>query len=424
MTLAQPHGRGAVGRAPDVASLRPAGCGRPRQAAARPLIGWEISGAAHPTPRPPAGVLVIVLKVTTAPRTLSIDLGPRSYPIHIGVGLLADRPRFEAALPAGPLLLVSNETVAPLYLGRVRQTLAGRRISECVLPDGERHKTLATLARVYDALAAGRVSRDGAVLALGGGVVGDIAGFAAATWQRGIAVAQLPTTLLAQVDSSVGGKTAVNHPAGKNLIGAFHQPCVVIADLDTLATLPERELRAGLAEVIKYGLIRDPPFLAWLERELPRLLGRDPEALAEAIERSCAIKAALVMLDEREGGPRALLNLGHTFGHAIEAATGYGEWLHGEAVAIGLVLAAETSRRLGWLTAADVARVRELLKRAGLPVAAPRIGIERTRELIALDKKVRAGQVRLVLLRRLGEAVLSADYDRAAFESVLESEFA
>jgi 3-dehydroquinate synthase len=362
--------------------------------------------------------------VTIAARTLTIDLGSRSYPIHIGAGLLGDRARLEAELPDGPLLVVSNDAIAPRYLPRVRAALAGRTLHECVLPDGERYKTLATLAGVYDALAAGRVHRDGAVLALGGGVVGDIAGFAAATWQRGIAVAQLPTTLLAQVDSSVGGKTAVNHPAGKNLIGAFHQPRVVVADLDTLATLPERELKAGLAEVIKYGLVRDLGFLDWLERELPRLLRREPEALAEAVARSCAIKAEIVSLDEREGGLRALLNLGHTFGHAIEAATGYGEWLHGEAVAVGLVLAAETSRRLGWLAAADVQRVRELVLRAGLPARAPRIGVERTRELMALDKKVLAGQVRLVLLKRLGEAVVSADYDRAALAAVLEAEVA
>ncbi len=362
--------------------------------------------------------------MTHASRTLRIDLGDRSYPIHIGAGLLADRARLEAGLPAGPLLVVSNETVAPRYLPRLRAALAGRELRECVLPDGERYKTQATLARVYDALAAGRVSRDGAVIALGGGVVGDIAGFAAATWQRGIAVAQLPTTLLAQVDSSVGGKTAVNHPAGKNLIGAFHQPCVVIADLDSLATLPERELKSGLAEVIKYGLIRDAGFLDWLERELPRLLRRDPEVLAEAVARSCAIKAELVSLDERESGPRALLNLGHTFGHAIEAATGYGEWLHGEAVAVGLVLAAETSRRLGWLAAADVLRVRELVLRAGLPAKAPRIGAERALELMALDKKVLAGRVRLVLLKRLGEAVVSGDYDPSVLEAVLEAEVA
>ncbi|HXQ30970.1 MAG TPA: 3-dehydroquinate synthase [Steroidobacteraceae bacterium] len=358
------------------------------------------------------------------PITLAIDLGPRSYPIHIGAGLLTDRRRLEAELPAGPLLVVSNTAVAPLYLPRLTAALAGRQLAECVLPDGEAWKTLQTLARVYDRLAAARVNRDGAVLALGGGVVGDIAGFAAATWQRGIAYAQLPTTLLAQVDSSVGGKTGVNHPAGKNLIGAFHQPNVVIADLDTLATLPDRELRAGLAEVIKYGLIRDRGFLDWIERELARLLRRDTDALAEAVRRCCVIKAEIVALDERESGPRALLNLGHTFGHAIEAAAGYGEWLHGEAIAIGMVLAAETSARLGWLDRAAVTRVRELLGRAGLPVSAPRIGVERARELMAFDKKVLGGKVRLVLLKSLGEAILTGDYDPRALEAVLEAEVA
>jgi 3-dehydroquinate synthase len=354
--------------------------------------------------------------------TLSIELGAARYPIHIGAGLLAERTPLEPALPAGPLLVVSNETVAPLYLPRLRAALTGRTLAACVLPDGERYKTLATLAQVYDALAAARVSRDGAVLALGGGVVGDLAGFAAATWQRGIACAQLPTTLLAQVDSAVGGKTAVNHPAGKNLIGAFHQPCVVLADTDTLATLPPRQLRAGIAELIKYGLLADAALLAWLERELDRLLACDARALAEAVARACAIKARIVALDEREQGPRALLNLGHTFAHAIEAATGYEEWLHGEAVAVGLVLAAELSARHGWLARADVARVRELVARAGLPLAAPRIGAARARELMDLDKKVRGGRLRLVLLRRLGEAVVSVDYEPAALVAVLEAE--
>lgn len=354
--------------------------------------------------------------------SLDIDLGDRRYPIHIGAGLLADASRLEAALPRGPLLVVSNDTVAPLYLPRLRAAFGGRPLAECVLADGERYKTLAALERVYDALAAARVNRDGAVLALGGGVVGDIAGFAAATWQRGVAVAQLPTTLLAQVDSSVGGKTAVNHPAGKNLIGAFHQPSVVLADLATLDTLPDRELRAGLAEVIKYGLIGDLEFLAWLETAMPRLLARDREALATAIERSCRNKARLVALDERESGPRALLNFGHTFGHAIETAAGYGEWLHGEAVAMGMALAAGMSARLGWISQADVARVRAVLTAAGLPLAAPRIGVARARELMALDKKVQAGRVRLVLLRALGEAVVTADYDGVALEATLEAE--
>jgi 3-dehydroquinate synthase len=361
--------------------------------------------------------------VTDDLRTLTIDLGTRSYPIHIGVGLLDRRALLEAALPAGPLMIVTNETVAPLYLPRLQAMLVGRTLAACVLPDGETHKNLVTLGRIYDALAAARINRDGAVIALGGGVVGDMAGFAAATWQRGVAVAQLPTTLLAQVDSSVGGKTAVNHLAGKNLIGAFHQPNVVIADPGTLSTLPDRELRAGLAEVMKYGLIRDTGFLDWLETVLPRLLAKDPEALATAIERSCAIKAELVALDERETGPRALLNLGHTFGHAIEAAVGYGEWLHGEAVATGFVLAAETSCRVGWLDAVAVARVRDLVARAGLPVTPPRIGAERARALMSLDKKVLAGRVRLVLLRALGDAVVTADYDDAALEAVLTAQF-
>jgi len=367
------------------------------------------------------GVLVIVAAVTAA-TTLDIDLGDRRYPIHIGAGLLSTPTLLETALPRGPLLVVTNETVAPLYLPRLRSAFAGRGFAECVLPDGERHKTLATLGRVYDALAAARINRDGAVLALGGGVVGDMAGFAAATWQRGVAVAQLPTTLLAQVDSSVGGKTAVNHLAGKNLIGAFHQPAVVIADLETLDTLPDRELRAGLAEVIKYGLIADRAFLDWLENAMPKLLSRDREALATAIERSCRSKARLVALDERENGPRALLNFGHTFGHAIEAAAGYGQWLHGEAVAMGMVMAAEMSARQGWLNAADVARLRAVLARAGLPLAAPRIGVARARELMALDKKVQGGRVRLVLLKSLGEAVVTAEYDAGALDATLAAE--
>jgi 3-dehydroquinate synthase len=367
-------------------------------------------------------VLVIVPRMSDAVLTLPIDFGPRSYPIHVGEGLLADRARLAAALPPGRLLVVTNTTVAPLYLATLQGALAEREAGTCILPDGEAYKTLATLGAVYDALAAARVNRDGAVLALGGGVVGDLAGFAAATWQRGIDCVQLPTTLLAQVDSSVGGKTAVNHPAGKNLVGAFHQPRAVLADLATLATLPARELRAGLAEVIKYGLIRDPGFLAWLEEALPGLLAREPAVLGAAVRRSCAIKAAIVEEDERETGPRALLNLGHTFGHVIEAAEGYGTWLHGEAVAIGMVLAARFSARLGWLAAADVLRVERLLARAGLPVSAPRIGVARARALMALDKKVQGGRVRLVLLRALGRAEVSADYDPGALEALLEAE--
>jgi len=318
------------------------------------------------------------------------------------------------------LVIVTNQTVAPLYLGPLQGTLGHRSCTVCVLPDGERYKTQATLGQVYDALAAAKMSRDGAVIALGGGVIGDIAGFAAATWARGIDVLQVPTTLLAQVDSSVGGKTAVNHPAGKNLIGAFHQPVAVMADLSTLSTLPERELKAGLAEVIKYGLIHDARFLEWLDGSLPLLLARDPGALAYAVRRSCEIKAEIVSLDEREVGPRALLNFGHTFGHAIEAAAGYGTWLHGEAGATGMLLAAQMSAQLGFISAHEVDRLRNLLTRAGLPIEAPRMGVARALELMALDKKVLAGRVRLVLLKQIGSAMVSADYDPAVLHAVLQ----
>jgi 3-dehydroquinate synthase len=350
---------------------------------------------------------------------LTIDLGARSYPILIGPGLLGPRGPLVDLLGERDVFIVSNETVAPLWLPRLAGTLAGRRTAQHLLPDGEQHKTMATLEGVLDALVAARFNRDCAVLALGGGVVGDIAGFAAACYQRGVDFVQLPTTLLAQVDSSVGGKTGVNHPGGKNLLGAFHQPIAVLADTDTLGTLPDRELRAGLAEVIKYGLIGDAPFLDWLEANMGALLARDAGALACAIRRSCAAKAAIVALDERESGPRALLNFGHTFGHAIEAASGFGAWLHGEAVAAGMVMAAELSQQLGWLAAADAARVRALVASAGLPVDPPRLGRRRMLELMRMDKKVRHGQLRLVLLRRLGEAVLTADYAGEALDALL-----
>jgi len=351
--------------------------------------------------------------------SFNIDLGARSYPIHIGAGLLGQPGLLEPCLPGGDLMLVSNDTVMPLWGERLMTALAGRRVAHCVLPDGEAHKTLATLGRVLDALVEARMNRDCAVLALGGGVVGDIAGFAAACYQRGVAYAQLPTTLLAQVDSSVGGKTGVNHPGGKNLIGAFHQPVAVIADTDTLGTLPDRELRAGVAEVIKYGLISDAAFFDWLEDNIGRLLAREPQALGYAIRRSCETKAAIVARDEREQGERALLNFGHTFGHAIEAGAGYGAWLHGEAVGVGMLLAAQLSQRIGKLPATDVDRLRDLLLRAGLPVEPPRLGAARALELMRMDKKVRAGQVRLVLLERLGAAVFTADYPADALESLL-----
>ncbi len=351
---------------------------------------------------------------------LDIDLGARSYPILIGPGLLGDAGLLSRCIRARDVMLVSNVTVAPLWGARLRDGLAGFRVAECILPDGEQHKTLPTASRVLDALVEARMNRDCAVLALGGGVVGDIAGFAAACYQRGVDFVQLPTTLLAQVDSSVGGKTGVDHAGGKNLIGAFHQPVAVIADTDTLGTLPDRELAAGLAEVIKYGLIADEPFLAWIESNLDRLLARDAGALAEAIRRSCECKAAIVSRDEFEQGERALLNLGHTFGHAIETGAGYGQWLHGEAVAAGMAMAAEMSRRLGWLDAADVARVRGLLARAGLPVDPPRLGRERMLGLMRMDKKVKAGRIRLVLLERIGRAACTADYPDAALAGVLD----
>ena len=354
---------------------------------------------------------------------LSIELGSRSYPIFIGEGLLAERELLARHLDARRLLVVTNATVAALHLDTLRQGLAGAQIAIETLPDGERFKSLATFTRLLDALVEARVGRDGAILALGGGVIGDIAGFAAACYQRGIAHIQMPTTLLAQVDSAVGGKTGVNHPAGKNLVGAFHQPRCVISDTGTLRTLPDRELRAGLAEVIKYGLISDLQFLEWLETNLEGLLQREPGALEHAIRRSCEIKAGIVSKDEREQGVRAVLNLGHTFGHAIETATGYGDWLHGEAVAAGMLMAATLSARLGWLTTADVERVRALLQRAGLALAPPAIGSARALAHMQRDKKVRDGRVRLVLLKRLGTAALSEDYDPAALQSVIGESF-
>ena len=354
---------------------------------------------------------------------LGIDLGERAYPILVGPGLLDDAALLGELVTARDVLIVTNTTVGPLYLGRLERALAGKRLGAVVLPDGEQYKTLDTLARVFDALVERRMNRDACVAALGGGVVGDLAGFAAACYQRGVDYVQVPTTLLAQVDSSVGGKTGVNHPGGKNLIGAFHQPRAVVADTTTLGTLPPRELRAGLAEVIKYGLVADAGFLDWIEAHLEALLGLEAGALAHAIRRCCEIKAAIVADDEREHGRRALLNLGHTFGHAIETATGYGEWLHGEAVGAGMLMAADLSCRLGWLRHEDVERVRALLARAGLPVAAPPIGAVRALELMGMDKKVLAGRLRLVLMRSLGEGVVEGDYPADALQATLAAHF-
>jgi 3-dehydroquinate synthase len=358
---------------------------------------------------------------------LRIDLGARSYPIFIGDGLLSRADLVAGALAGkadgDTFAVVTNTKVGPLYLDSVKRALAGKRVFDVVVPDGEAFKTLATIERILDALAGERMNRDGVVIALGGGVVGDMAGFAAACYQRGVAYVQMPTTLLAQVDSSVGGKTGVNHPAGKNLIGAFHQPVCVIADTATLLTLPERELRAGLAEVIKHGMLADLEFFQWIEGQIERLLSREPDALAHAIRRSCEIKARIVGLDERERGVRALLNLGHTFGHAIEAATGYVGWLHGEAVATGLLIASDMSHRLGWISRSEFERVHALLQKAGLAREAPRIGVARALQLIGMDKKVRADKIRLVLMKPLGHALVTPECPAETLRSVLTAYF-
>ena len=345
---------------------------------------------------------------TMATQTLNVSLGDRSYPILIGKGLIDDGACFRPYLSGTRAALVTNPVVAGHYGMRVRRALeqAGVDVIDVVLPDGEVHKTWQTLQLVFDALLAARSDRNTTIVALGGGVIGDIAGLAAAVYQRGVPFIQVPTTLLAQVDSSVGGKTAVNHPLGKNMIGAFYQPRAVIADVDTLATLPARELRAGLAEVIKHGLILDSTFTAWLEHNIGALLAGEPAALVHAVARSCAIKAEIVAADERETGVRALLNFGHTFGHAIEAGMGYGEWLHGEAVAAGMVMAAELSVRAGMLTATELARLRDLLGRAGLPVTGPALPIDRYLELMAVDKKADRSQIRFILLEAIGRAVI------------------
>jgi 3-dehydroquinate synthase len=339
-------------------------------------------------------------------RTLTVALGERSYPIHIGPGLLERPELIVERLPQKRAAIVSNETVAPLYLESVESRLhaAGVDTVRIILPDGEDHKNWRTLNTILDALLENRCERRTTIIALGGGVVGDIAGFAAAVYQRGVPFVQVPTTLLAQVDSAVGGKTAINHPLGKNMIGAFYQPRVVLADTDTLSTLPPRELSAGLAETIKYGFICDAAFLDWLEGHMDALLAREAEALGYAIERSCANKAQIVGADEHEGGVRMLLNFGHTFGHAIETATGYGTWLHGEAVGMGMVLAARLSEQLGYIDAADVERVERLLERARVPVRAPDLGAREYIDLMGHDKKVQGGRLKFILLRSLGDA--------------------
>ncbi|MBI1174223.1 MAG: 3-dehydroquinate synthase [Sideroxydans sp.] len=342
-------------------------------------------------------------------QTLTVGLDERSYPIHIARGLLSRAELLLPYLPQKRAAIVTNTTVAPLYLEQLQTELQDNGVSivPIILPDGEEYKNAATLNLIYDALLAHRCERTTPLIALGGGVIGDMTGFAAATYLRGVPFIQVPTTLLSQVDSSVGGKTGINHPLGKNMVGAFYQPQVVLADVATLDTLPDRELRAGIAEVIKYGLIRDLPFFGWLEQNMGKLLARDADALQYAIARSCQNKAEVVAADERESGERALLNLGHTFGHAIENGMGYGVWLHGEAVATGAIMATDLSQRLGWLGASDVARIRSLFEQAGLSTAAPALGADRYLQLMGLDKKVVGGKMRFVLLKAIGRAVVS-----------------
>lgn len=355
--------------------------------------------------------------------SLKVNLGERSYPICIGHNLLEQSELLTQHIPGNSALIVSNETVAPLYMDAVEKSLSDIRFKTLILPDGEEHKNLNVLNSIYDTLLENHLDRNTTLIALGGGVIGDITGFAAATYQRGVHLIQIPTTLLSQVDSSVGGKTAVNHPIGKNMIGAFYQPRAVIADTNTLNTLEERQLSSGLAEVIKYGLIRDISFLEWLESNIGKLLDRDPAALAYAIERSCRNKAEVVAADERESGQRALLNLGHTFGHAIETGMGYGVWLHGEAIASGMVMAARLSNKLGWISENDVSRVIDILERANLPITAPeQMSADKFIELMSLDKKVSDGVLKLVLYKSMGNAVISKDYTDAILrETIAES---
>ncbi|HET7314876.1 3-dehydroquinate synthase [Salinisphaera sp.] len=351
-----------------------------------------------------------------AARSLRVELGSRAYDILIGPGLIGRGASYDGALRGRRVLIITNETVAPHYREPVETALAqsGHEVDTLILADGEVHKTLASIDTIAEHMLSSGYGRDTTVVALGGGVIGDLAGFAAAIYQRGVDFVQVPTTLLAQVDSSVGGKTGVNHPLGKNMIGAFHQPKRVLADVDVLATLPQREFAAGMAEVIKYGLIRDAGFFDWLEAHMADINARDPELVAEVIRRSCANKAEVVVADEREAGERALLNLGHTFGHALEAELGYGAWLHGEAVAAGMCMAADTSKRLGWLNSAQVERIEAVIAAAGLPIAPPeQTSAARILELMRRDKKVTAGTLRLVLLTDIGRAIIHEDLGAA-----------
>jgi 3-dehydroquinate synthase len=355
-------------------------------------------------------------------KQLQVALGNRSYPIYIGSGLLSRTELYTQHIKSGQVVVVTNETIAELYLATVLKNLQDYNIEQVILPDGEQFKTLEFVSKIFDKLLISKFGRTATLIALGGGVIGDMGGFAAACYQRGIPFMQIPTTLLAQVDSSVGGKTAVNHPLGKNMIGAFYQPQCVIADADVLDTLDDRQLSAGLAEVIKYGLIRDAEFFVWLEDNIEALLAKDKQALAFAIERSCINKAEIVSEDETETGVRATLNLGHTFGHAIETGVGYGAYLHGEAVAIGTCQAADLSRSLGWLTDTDVERIIALFKKAKLPVKPPaEMDTERFLDLMSVDKKNSGGQIRLILLQQIGMATLPINVNQELLEMTLKT---
>lgn len=352
--------------------------------------------------------------------TLNVDLGDRSYPIFIGTGLLKNPELLQPYINGISTTVVTNTTIAPLYLDSIHRSISDYKNTDVILPDGEEFKTTDTLGQVHTEMLTARCDRKTTLIALGGGVVGDIAGFAAATYQRGINFIQVPTTLLSMVDSSVGGKTGVNHLLGKNMIGAFHQPQCVIIDTETLSTLDDRQLSAGIAEIIKYGYINDLDFIDWLDQNMEKLMSRDPDALAYAIKRSCEHKSAIVAADEKEAGQRALLNLGHTFGHAIETGLGYGKWLHGEAVAAGMIMAAELSKEHGWVTDTDIKGMKKLLEKANLPVKAPtEISAERFNELMSIDKKVQDGVLNLILMKSMGESFITNDFDTKALMKVL-----
>jgi 3-dehydroquinate synthase len=353
-------------------------------------------------------------------KTLEVDLGNRSYPIHIGTNLIDQPELFSACEKATSIYIVTNTTVAPLYAERLTRTLEklGKPVRTIVLPDGESYKDWKNLQLIFDDLLKFGADRQTMLVALGGGVIGDMTGFAAASFMRGIRFIQVPTTLLAQVDSSVGGKTGINHPLGKNMIGAFHQPAAVIADLNTLKTLPARELSAGLAEVVKHGAIADAEFLSWIEANAKSLLACDTAAMAHAVLRSCEIKSAVVSADEREGGIRATLNFGHTFGHAIEAGMGYGEWLHGEAVGCGMVMGADLSRRLNFITQDEVNRLTRIIQSMNLPIAPPKFGAQRYMELMQVDKKTEGGQIRYVVLEKIGKAQIKSVPDAQVIETL------